>query len=161
MSQLKKLNQQVKQVKCITLSTNQSRHSNYSSVKSLPKPIASRPVTSIAKNKNNKVEAVKIDLVKQKKQTTNISVTRSTSSARTRSASNGPKEDKIPRLLGDQLGPEVELADCQDFLLQLNEPQFKMDEDLMKERVILANRISNTIKVKKRIPTTTVDYYKV
>ncbi|CAD8185793.1 unnamed protein product [Paramecium octaurelia] len=161
MSQLKKLNQQVKQVKCITLSTNQSRHSNYSSVKTLPKPIASRPVTSIAKNKNNKVEAVKIDLVKQKKQTTNISVTRSTSSARTRSASNGPKEDKIPRILGDLLGPEIELADCQDFLLQLNEPQFKMDEDVMKERVILANRIANTIKVKKRIPTTTADYYKL
>lgn len=36
-----------------------------------------------------------------------------------------------------------------------------MDEDLTKERVILANRIANTIKVKKRIPTTTADYYKV
>ena len=39
-------------------------------------------------------------------------MTRSTSSARTRSTSNGLKEDKIPRILGDLLGPEIELADC-------------------------------------------------
>jgi MAP/microtubule affinity-regulating kinase len=36
-----------------------------------------------------------------------------------------------------------------------------MAEDLLKERVLLANRIANTIKIKKRIPSTTADYYKV
>lgn len=88
-----------------------------------------------------------------------MSVSRS-STARTRSSSRS-KDEKIPRILGDLLGPESELADCQDFLLQLSDPPFEMAEDILKERVLLANRIANTIKIKKRIPSTTVDYYKV
>ena len=56
---------------------------------------------------------------------------------------------------------ETELLDCQDFMLQLPEIHFPATEDLMKERIILANRIAYTVKTKKRIPITTPDFYKV
>lgn len=76
----------------------------------MPKPLESRPVTAITKN--SKVGAVKIDLVKPKKESVSVSVSRSSSTARTRSTSNSLREEKIPRILTDLLGPEVELSDC-------------------------------------------------
>ncbi|CAD8152802.1 unnamed protein product [Paramecium pentaurelia] len=107
----------------------------------------SKPVSKLGK--------VKIDLG-------NKATSRSQQSTqKSRSNSQISKEESFPKVLPDFGRMETELLDCQDFMLQLPEIQFPTTEDIMKERIILANRIAYTVKTKKRIPITTPDFYKV
>ncbi|CAK75822.1 unnamed protein product (macronuclear) [Paramecium tetraurelia] len=122
----------------------------------LPVPTKNSESVSMSNSKPvSKLGKVKIDLgnkaTSRSQQTTQKS----------RSNSQISKEESFPKLLPDFGRMETELLDCQDFMLQLPEIQFPTTEDIMKERIILANRIAYTTKTKKRIPITTPDFYKV
>ncbi|CAD8152929.1 unnamed protein product [Paramecium octaurelia] len=138
-------------------STDRSRSVSklYPAIK-LPVPTKNSESVSMSNSKPvSKLGKVKIDLgnkaTSRSQQTTQKS----------RSNSQISKEESFPKLLPDFGRMETELLDCQDFMLQLPEIQFPTTEDIMKERIILANRIAYTTKTKKRIPITTPDFYKL
>ena len=103
----------------------------------------------------SKLGKIKIDLGNKTTSRSNIS-----STSKTRSNSHS-KEEAYPKVLPDFGRLETELLDCNDFLLQLPDIAFPAPEDVKHERLILANRISHTIRTKKRIPPTTPEFYKV
>ncbi|CAD8067555.1 unnamed protein product [Paramecium sonneborni] len=121
----------------------------------LPIPVKKSETTSMTNSKQiSKLGKVKIDLgnnaTSRSQQTTKKS----------RSNSQLSKEESFPKILPDFGRMETELLDSQNFFLQLPEIHFPTNEDIIKERLILANRIAYTIKTKKRIPPSTPDFYK-
>ncbi|CAD8057480.1 unnamed protein product [Paramecium primaurelia] len=122
----------------------------------LPVPVKNSETTSMSNTKQvSKLGKIKIDLgnnaTSRSQQTTQKS----------RSNSQISKEESFPKMLPDFGRMETELLDCQELVLQLPDIHFPTNEDIMKERIILANRIAYTIKTKKRIPPSTPDFYKL